>query len=96
MVGASWVDHLNQWIGANRPNPSLTPDIIVVNKKGMIFKQWEKTGDNKFNISFHYIDFAVTGHPGEAFSRILNGLYNLSNEELYFQPDYTYYFNSDL
>ncbi len=95
-IGASWVDHLYQWIAVNKPNPSLVPDVIVVNKKGMIVKQWTKTGDNKFNVKFQFIDFAVTGHPGDAFSLILYNLYNLSNEDAYLQPDYTPYFNSDL
>jgi hypothetical protein len=94
-IQASWVDHLKLWIQDNKPNPSLTPDFIVVNKKGMIYKVVKKAGDNKLTFTYNFIDFAVTQYPGDAFSRILNELYNLSNEELYMQPDYTHYFNND-
>ena len=95
-IQSSWINDLYKWITENKPNPSLTPDIIVVNKKGMILKKWTKTGDNKFNVTYHFIDFEVSLNPGECFSRILYDLYNLSYEEFFLQPDYTEYFNNDL
>lgn len=95
-IQASWVDYLNKWIETNRPHHSLTPSLIIVNKKGLIFRRVEKTGENRLKFSFHYIDFAETKNPGDAFSRILNELYSLINEDLYMTPAYTYYFNSDL
>jgi hypothetical protein len=95
-IETSWKDHLVNWIKRNNPNHSLTPDIIIVNKKGMIFKHLQKIGEKRFSATYHYIDFRLSSHPGEAFSRMLNELYNLSHEELFMQPDYTFYFNSDL
>jgi hypothetical protein len=52
-IEASWIEHIYAWIRQYRPNPSLTPDIIVVNKKGVIYKIWEKKGDNAFNVRYH-------------------------------------------
>jgi lipoprotein signal peptidase len=52
----------------------------------MIFKKWDKTGENKFNITYHFVDFIITQNPGECFSRILHDLYNLSHEELFVHP----------
>lgn len=95
-INVSWIDHLYKWIHENKPNPSLTPDIIVVNKRGMIFKKWKKAGENKFNVTYEFVDFKMTTSPGQCFSRILYDLYNLSYEELYLQPGYTEYFNNDL
>jgi len=94
-INASWIDHLSQWIRTNRPPIALTPAFIVVNKKGMIFRDIKKIGENKLSFSYRYIDFAVTAHPGEAFSRILFELFNLAKEDQYMTPDYSYYFNAD-
>jgi hypothetical protein len=94
-IQPSWLAHLRQWIDINKPNPSLMPTFIIVNKKGMIFRRVLKVAEDGCAYSFHYIDFTDTGHPGEAFSRILNDLYNLAKEDQYMQPDYTYYFNAD-
>jgi hypothetical protein len=94
-IQSSWVDHLTQWIEKNNPNPSLTPTFIVVNKKGMIYRVVTRVSDTRWRFSYQYVDFAATGHPGEAFSRILNDLFNLAKEEQYMHPDYIYYFNAD-
>ena len=61
----------------------------------MIFRRITKKGENKLSYSFHYIDFAVTGHQGEAFTRVLFDLFNLAKEDQYMTADYSYYFNSD-
>lgn len=94
-INASWVDRLMEWINTNNPNPSLTPSFIIVNKKGMIFRRVTKTGENRLNYTFHYIDFAISGHPGEAFTSVLFDLYNLAKEDQYMTVDYSYYFNID-
>jgi hypothetical protein len=95
-IQQSWVQHIQKWVRENKPNPSLTPDIIVVNNQGMIFKSWTKTGENRYNVDWHFVDFSVTNYPGDAFARVVHDLYNLSYEELWMQPDFTNYFNRDI
>jgi hypothetical protein len=95
-IDQTWASFIQQWVLETKPHHSLTPDLVIVNNKGMIIKQVTKTGENRASFSWHFIDFSITNHPGEAFSRIVHDLYNLSNEELYLQPDYTKYFNRDL
>jgi hypothetical protein len=94
-INESWIDHLSQWIWSNKPGLAQTPAFIVVNNKGMIFREVKKVGDKKLSFSYRYIDFAVTKHPGEAFSRMLFELFNLAKEDQYMTPDYSYYFNAD-
>lgn len=94
-IQPSWIDHLLKWINTNKPNPSLTPAFIIVNKRGMIFRKVSKITEERLNYTYHYIDFAATGNPGEAVSRMLHELFNLAKEDQYMQPDYTYYFNAD-
>jgi hypothetical protein len=94
-IQASWIDHLRQWAEANQPNPSLLPTFIIVNKKGMIFRGVSRLAEDSFKFTYHYVDFSATSHPGEAFARLLNDLFNLGKEDQYMQPDYTYYFNAD-
>lgn len=94
-IGQQWIDHLVEWIAKNNPNPALTPSFIIVNKKGMIFRQVTKTGENRLKYTFQYVDFAATGHPGEGFTRVLFDLFNLAKEDQYMTVDYSYYFNAD-
>lgn len=95
-VQPSWIQHLLNWINTNSPNPSLTPSLIIVNKKGMIYRQVEKTGKDKAKYTYHFLDLTVSGHPGMALTHLLNELYSLMQEARYMQADYTYYFNADM
>ena len=95
-IQPSWIQHLLAWINTNKPNPSLTPALIIVNKKGMIYRHVEKTGEGKAKYTYNYMDLTMTGHPGMALNHLLNELYSLMQEGLFMQADYTRYFNADM
>lgn len=95
-INKVWVKKILNWIRMNKPNHSLTPDLIFVNKVGMIKKIVKKIEDKKLQFDYVFIDFKQTLNPGSGFTQLLFDLYNFSNEDLYLQPDYTEYFNADL
>ena len=95
-IQPSWIEHLLNWINTNKPHDSLTPSLIIVNKKGVIFRRVEKTGEGKAKYTYHYLDLTVTSLPGMALTHLLNELYSLMQEERYMQADHNYYFNADM
>jgi hypothetical protein len=64
----------------------------VVNKIGMIEKDFDELGNTRFNI-IHFDKYPNYGVP---FSKILYHLNNLNWEELFLRPEINQYLNKDL
>jgi len=95
-INEKWIDNIYEFMNENKVNPSLRPDIIIVNKKGMIELDRTKSETGKINLKYHYIDFSEYKNYGVCFSKILFHLYNLSHEEFVLKPQYEQYFNKDM
>lgn len=96
-ISEEWINSLYDLAkNADTSFQSLLPSVIVVNKKGMIIKKYEKVAEEKFQASFHYVDLSSNDNFGDCYGRIVNELFNLSSEENNLHFDYTDYFNADL
>jgi hypothetical protein len=92
-----WIKDLNDITNSNPEKFPLMPDLIVVNKVGMIQKKFI-TDDNKNlkRVQYTYTNFNKIQNTGICFSSILYNLYNISKEESLLNPNYARYFIQDL
>lgn len=74
---------------------SLWPSIIIVNRKGMLEKEIEKSKEGKIKIQYTFTKFDSKEVWGVCFSKILFHLYNASKEQNYMMPNYGKYFAQD-
>lgn len=71
---------------------NVIPDIVVVNKVGMIEKDFDENGKTRL----HVIHFDKYPNYGVPFSKILYHLNTFNLEELYLRPEINQYLNKDL
>ena len=97
-INGQWVLELNNKIKNNSIDRHLLPDIIIVNKVGMIEKIHERINEPyDENLSYyHFTDFSKYKNPGSCFPRILNHLHMATTWENVVMPDYVEYFKKDL
>jgi len=98
-INLEWENELNKMVGQNNSEKNYLPDLIVINKKGMIQKVYNKPqpllGGGETNKDFHFTDFKLITNYGTYISSILNELYVLSGWQFYMAPKYYKYFNRD-
>lgn len=98
-INQNWENYLNNLVKDNSNIKNFLPDIVIVNKKGMLQKIYP---NNKFsdgtqiNKDFHYTDFSLYTNYGCIIIHIIKMLYNLSNWQYTITPYYEMYFNKDL
>lgn len=96
-IDQSWVKILTELFHkADQVAKSLLPTIVAVNKQGLIYKSISKSNDGLLFVEYLYMDLSHPDLHGETFGRIVNSLYNISQEEVNMQFDYTDYFNGDI
>lgn len=100
-ISYEWELYLNSLVKDKPELKNTLPDLIVVNKVGMIvkIKPGDKFHDGRvITKDFHYTDFtkAAKGEYWSPFVHILNKLYLYSNWQYFIQPNYTAYFNADI
>ena len=96
----TWEDELNKIVKEEPGEIDYLPDIIVVNKQGMI----KKSSDGKVVLSngktlekhFHFSEFEKNEMYHMPFLHILSELYKNANWQYYIGPKYEDYFNKDL
>lgn len=91
-IKEEWVNDLIEISKDSEIPHNVIPDIIVVNKIGMIEKDFDEQGKTRFNI-IHFDKYPNYGVP---FSKILYHLNNLNWEELFLRPEINQYLNKDL
>jgi len=103
-INATWETELNMLVKENPDLKSYLPDIIIVNKKGMIKKlsgetkaiKADGTESTTVDKDFHYTDFTEYNNYGAAISTFTQKLYDLGKWQYNFTVDYQSYFNKDL
>ncbi|CAD5256218.1 MULTISPECIES: DUF6602 domain-containing protein [unclassified Imperialibacter] len=95
-INERWVEEILGFLTKNKIDPALWPDLIVVNKKGMIELSRTKTESGTIDLRYQFVDFTDYTNYGICFTKILFHLYNLSHEEFILKPQYEQYFNKDL
>ncbi|HOO53938.1 MAG TPA: hypothetical protein PLM24_01030 [Methanothrix sp.] len=103
-INANWETELNLLAKENPDAKSYLPDIIIVNKKGMIRKLYGKekalkADGTELTISdkdFHYTDFKKYNNYGAAINILAKELYDLSHWQYNFAVQYQSYFKKDL
>jgi hypothetical protein len=97
-INIKWEEELNKMVAADSNLKNFLPDLIVVNKKGMIRKIHDKPIKTILGLiidkdflftSFEQVDYGV------ALVTIINDLYNLSKWQYEIVPSYSAYFNKD-
>lgn len=98
-MNKNWETNLCNMVKENKFSKVNLPDIIIVNKKGVMGKigenyKYHPTGE-VIEKDFHYTDYSQENyHTG--FSYILNKLFILSQWQYHLVPKYLDYFNKDL
>jgi len=99
-INASWEKELNEMAAANSHLKNCLPDLILVNKKGVIEKIHSDTArtvaGSIIEKDFHYTDFQLNPNYGAPIIYIANELYYLSTWQGTIAPAYPAYFNKDL
>jgi hypothetical protein len=97
-INIKWEDELNEMVAADSNLKNFLPDLIVVNKKGMIRKIHDKPvktlGGAIIDKDFLFTSFENVDY-GIALVTIINELYNLSKWQNEIVPAYSVYFNKD-
>ena len=93
-INGKWVHELNNIIKDNSIDRHLLPDIIIVNKVGMIEKIHERINEpyDKSLSHFWFTDFRKYKNPGNCFARMLNHLFMAATWDNIVMPDYVEYF----
>lgn len=99
----SWEELLNKKVYDTPESKYFLPEIIVINREGMLVKigddggKFVKGGEG-IHKHFHYTDFREALPDGYwiPFEGILHGLYLRSKWQYHATPDYTEYFNQDM
>lgn len=96
----SWEEDLNRLADSDPSALSYLPDLIVVNKRGIITRLREggqyADGMPIPNKRFHFTDFNLNPNYYACFSDILNRLFILSTWQYQITPRYADYFNKEL
>jgi hypothetical protein len=100
-ISFEWEKILNELVENDPGVKKYLPDLIVVNKIGMIMKtepESEFNDGKKVGKNFHYIDFvsAAKGQYWISFEHVLSKLYQFSNWQHFVTPNYEAYFNKDI
>ena len=97
-INSDWERELNEMAAEDSNLKNSLPDLIIVNKKGMIRKLHDKPqeviGGGTIDKDFHYIDFELVD-CASAIATIINELYGLSTWQNTINPSYNEYFNKD-
>jgi len=97
-INLNWERELNEMVAKDSNLKDSLPDLIVVNKKGMIRKVLDKPqeviGGGTIDKDFYYTDFGLVDCAA-AIATIINELYNLSTWQNRVTPKYWEYFNED-
>jgi hypothetical protein len=99
-INLSWEKELNEMVATDSNLKNYFPDLILVNKRGMITKVYPesaKTTDGSIiSKDFHYTDFESYPNYGAPIIVVANELYYLSSWQRTVVPAYPAYFNKDL
>jgi hypothetical protein len=91
-IDKEWINDLIEISKDSEIPHNVIPDIIVVNKEGMIEKDYDDQGRTRFNV-MHFNEYPNYGVP---FAKILYHLNTLNWEELFLRPEINQYLNKDL
>lgn len=95
-IKEDFVEILKEYSMTHSIPPYCLPDLIVVNKRGVIQKRIERNAANELEFDFDFIDFESYSNYGYVFSWMVFNLYTMAYEENIIQPKYERYFNKDL
>ena len=98
MLKTEWVKYLNLLVKKGVFDWNLLPDLIVVNKVGMLLKDqdFEFNGFTERLPYYSFEDFHITQNQGSCFSHMLHSLFLASTWESVILPNYSAYFSKDL
>ena len=91
-IKAEWIQEILDLSRNEKFQINRVPDLIVVNKIGMI----EKTMTDDGNFELHFVSFSDYPNYGVAFAKFLFHMNNLTHEEFVLRPRYENYFNNDI
>jgi len=97
-IQGKWILELNKLVQEDKNDRHLLPDLIVVNKVGMLLKNHDFF-DNPFTEGvFYYVfqSFKEIPNPGACFAQMLHSLYLTTTWEDVILPRYDGYFSKDL
>jgi hypothetical protein len=98
-IQENWEDKLND-IAKNKSILNRLPDIIVVNKQGMIIKRTEGkiqlSSGEILNKYFHYSPIEDSSGFAAPFIHIVHELHKNANWQIHLTPSYEEYFNKDI
>ena len=98
-INSNWENELNQIVARDSCAKNKLPDLIIVNKKGVITKFSRPTMSTKGKImdkDFHYTQFINYKNYGAPFIYMVSTLFALSDWQYAMVPKYDDYFNKDL
>ncbi len=97
-VNIKWEEELNNMVAADSTLKNFLPDLIIVNKKGMIRKIHDRPiktlGGAIIDKDFLFTSFERVDY-GVVLVTIINELYNLSKWQYEIVPAYSAYFNKE-
>jgi len=99
-INQNWETELNGMAKEGDTVKDSLPDLIIINKKGMIGKVTPGvskylTGEVVLDKDFHFMDFGLSDNFHFGFCHILNRLSILSHWQYFMTPKYYEYFNRD-
>ena len=98
-INVNWENELNQMVAENGSVKSSLPDLIIVNKKGLIAKLERPTQSSKGKMidkDFHFTTFAGYKNYGAPMTQIASKLFGLSDWQNKMVTKYGEYFKKDL
>lgn len=95
-INKEMIEEINKLNKENGGSINLLPDLIMVNKKGIIRKELIEFKNNTPIFRYNFHNFDEKTPIGTPFSYILFHLFNHSNEEFLLRTKYENYFNSDV
>lgn len=98
-INKNWENELNQMVAENRDIKSSLPDLIVVNKKGLIEKlngPSLSTSGAMIENDFHFASFETHRNYGVPITKMASKLFSLSDWQNKMAVKYDKYFNKDL
>jgi hypothetical protein len=97
-IQGKWILDLNKIIKESKIDRHLLPDLIVVNKKGMLLKNHAYFDKPFFDGIPYYLfqDFKKVPNPGACFAQMLHSLFLATTWQDVILPKYDEYFSKDL